>query len=76
MILIATNSDPKVDDSTVLCALESQVMGAQFRCIIIPVCDQRVTLLPAWSASRKALICTGCPLGGGAFGGIASLASF
>jgi hypothetical protein len=75
MILIATNSDPKVDDLTVLCALENQVMGAQFRYIIIPVCDQRVTLLPAWLASTKALICTGCPLEGGAFGGIASLAS-
>jgi hypothetical protein len=27
-ILIATNSDPKVDVSTVFCALENQMMGA------------------------------------------------
>jgi hypothetical protein len=36
-ILIATNSEPKVEVSTVFFALENQIMGAQFKNIRIPV---------------------------------------
>jgi len=56
IICIAMNSEPKVEDSTVDWALENQVMGAQLRKIIIPVCEHLVTLSPAWSASTNALI--------------------
>jgi hypothetical protein len=68
-ILISTDSDPKVDDSTIFCALEYHQLT------MIPVCDHRVTLLPAWLALTKAFICATCPLGSGALGGMASLAS-
>jgi hypothetical protein len=36
-IYIATNSDPKVEDSTVFCALEYQIIGAWLRNISMPV---------------------------------------
>jgi hypothetical protein len=42
--------------------------------IRIPVCDLRVTLLPAWSASMKQFIWMAFPLGGGAFKGKFSFA--
>jgi len=41
---------------------------------MITVCERHVTLFPAWFASTKAFICTACPLGSGALGGIASFA--
>jgi hypothetical protein len=72
---MATNSEPKVDDSTALCTFEYHIIGEQLKLINIPVCDCLVTLLPAWSASTKALIYTGCPHGSGALGGIDSIAS-
>jgi len=73
---MATNSDPNVDDSIVLWDLEYHCIGEQFKYIMIPVCDRRVTLFPAWLASTNAFICTGCPLGSGALGGTDSLASW
>ena len=43
----ATNSAPKVDDSTVVCFLEYHEIGAVFKYRMIPVCDRRVNLSPA-----------------------------
>ena len=71
----ATNSDPNVDDSTVVCFLENQDIGALFTYNTMPVCDLLVIWSPAWSASTKQLIWTTLPRGVGAFGGISSLAS-
>jgi hypothetical protein len=44
---VAANSDLNVDVSTVLCALENQIMGAQLRYIKILVRDRLVTRWPA-----------------------------
>ena len=71
----ATNSDPNVDDSTVVCFLENQDIGALFTYNTMPVCDLLVIWSPAWSASTKQLIWTTLPRGVGAFGGISSLLS-
>jgi hypothetical protein len=46
-IRIATNSDPNVDDSTVLWDFEYHMMGAQLININIPVWDRLVTLFAA-----------------------------
>jgi len=43
VILMAMNSEPKVEVSTVFCAFEYQKMGALFRKMRIPACDLRVT---------------------------------
>lgn len=48
------NSEPNVDASTVFCAFEYQIIDAQFKYMRIPMWEQQVTLLPAWSASTKA----------------------
>jgi len=39
-IRIAMNSEPKVDVSIVLCALENHIIGAQLRYSNIPVCER------------------------------------
>jgi len=36
-IRVAMNSEPKVEDSVVFCALEYQITGARFTKIIMPV---------------------------------------
>lgn len=71
----ATNSDPKLDVSTVFWRFENHMMGARLQKIIIPVWERRVTQLPAWSASTKQVMTILFPLGGGALMGIASWAS-
>jgi hypothetical protein len=50
-------------------------MGALLTNKIIPVCDRRVILSPAWLASTKQDMTTAFPRGSGAFGGIGYLAS-
>ncbi len=52
----ATNSELKEEDLMVFCLLEYHMIGAQFRNMIIPVCDLCVTRCPAWSASINAFI--------------------
>jgi len=71
----ATNSEPKVDVSTVFCAFEYQRIGALFMYRRMPVCDRRLILFLAWLASQNTFSWTGIPLGGGAFGGRSSEAS-
>ena len=46
-ILIAINSDPNVDDSTVFCLFEYHNIGALFTKISTPVCNLLVTQHPA-----------------------------
>jgi hypothetical protein len=46
-ILMEVNSEPKVDISTVFCALEYHWMGVLFKKIKIPVCERHVIWLPA-----------------------------
>jgi hypothetical protein len=46
-ILSATNSELKVDDSTVFCDFEYQVMGDLFTYINIPVWERHVILFDA-----------------------------
>ena len=64
-VFMVTNSEPNVDDFTVFCFLENQETGAQFKNIKMPVCDLRVTWLPAWSTSTKQFIVTSVPRGAG-----------
>ena len=64
-VFIAMYSLPKVDPSTVDCLLEYQGIGAWFKNIIIPVCEQRVTTSQACEASTKYEMDTGVPLGTG-----------
>jgi hypothetical protein len=60
-----TNSDPKVEVSTVRCDFEYQTIGDLFKYIDIPVCNLQVILLRVWLASTNMFICTGIPLGNG-----------
>lgn len=46
-IRVATNSEPKVDDSTVFCRLENHFIGAQLTKIKTPVWERRVPRHPA-----------------------------
>ena len=62
----ATNSAPKVEDSTVFCHFEYHTSGAEFPNKIIPVYKRRVILQ---------LICKLLPRGSGAFGGKSLTAS-
>jgi hypothetical protein len=69
----ATNSNPKVEDSTVFCFFENQDMGALLMYISMPVCNRHVSLSPAWSELTKQLICIACLLGSSALGGALQL---
>ena len=46
-VVIATNSDPNVDDSTVFCLFEYHYIGALFTEMSTPVCNLLVTRHPA-----------------------------
>ena len=65
----ATNSDPKVEDSTVFCLLEYHSKRAEFPKRIIPVWDRLVILSPPWSMSTKQFDWALFPRGIGAFDG-------
>jgi len=73
-ILAAIYSGPNLEVSIIFCHFENQRIGALLQKLMIPLCKQRVTTLPAWSASTKHDNMTGLPLGSGLLLGIISLA--
>jgi hypothetical protein len=70
-----TNSLPNVAASTVFCHFENQIIGVFCTNRKIPVCERLVTMFPAWLASTKIEIVTGCPRGSGMLGGNSSSTS-
>jgi hypothetical protein len=81
----ATNSLPNVAASTVFChsktillvhsvqiERENHIFGAFCTNRKIPLCEHLITIFPAWLASTKAEIVTGCPCSLGMLGGNSS----